>query len=135
LSLPIPTADHELLQVLTKNADQVLRERAEDGNDFLDVIAERVVDQLSSGRLTVKKIASDLGTSKRTISKRLADHGTSFDQLIDDIRKDLAMRYLDEGSVKVKELGFSLGFSTEASFSAAFKSWTGKTPGETRALS
>ena len=84
--MPIPTADHELLQVLTKNADQVLRERAEDGNDFLDVIAERVVDQLSSGRLTVKKIASDLGTSKRTISKRLADHGTSFDQLIDDIR-------------------------------------------------
>ena len=86
LSLPIPTADHELLQVLTKNAAQVLRERAEDRNDFLNVIAERIVDQLSSGRVTVKKIASELGTSKRTISRRLAEHGTSFDQLIHDIR-------------------------------------------------
>ena len=86
MSLPIPTADHELRQVLTKNAAQVLRERAEDGNDFLDVIAERVVDLLSSARLTVKEIARDLGTSKRTICKRLAEHGTSFDQLIHDIR-------------------------------------------------
>ena len=38
------------------------------------------------------------------------------------------MRDLDDGSVKVKELGFLLGFSTHASFSAAFKRWTGKTP-------
>jgi AraC-like DNA-binding protein len=101
----------------------------------LDAIAERIVDQLSSSRVTVKKIASDLGTNKRTISKRLTEHGTSVDQLIDDIRKDLAMRYLDYGSVKVKELGFLLGFSTQARFSAAFKRWTGKTLGETRALS
>ena len=45
------------------------------------------------------------------------------------------MRDLDDGSVKAKELGFLPGFSTHASFSAAFKLWTGKTPGETRALS
>jgi len=47
--------------------------------------------------------------------------GISFDQLIDDIHKDLAMRYLDEGQVKLQELAFLLGFSTHASFSAAFK--------------
>ena len=45
------------------------------------------------------------------------------------------MRYPDYGSVKVKELGFLLGFSTQAGFSAAFKRRTGKTPSETRSLS
>jgi len=76
-----------------------------------------------------------LGTSERTLSRRLADHGVSFDQLIDDIRKDLAMRYLDDGKVKLQELAFLLGFSTHASFTSAFKRWTGKTPSETRSLS
>ena len=133
--MPLPTADSELLKVLTKNADPVLQERAEEGNDFLDVIAERIVDQLSSGRVTIKKVAADLGSSERTLSRRLAETGTSFDQLIDDIRKDLAMRYLDEGKVKLQELAFLLGFSTHASFTSAFKRWTGKTPSESRALS
>jgi AraC-like DNA-binding protein len=71
----------------------------------------------------------------QSFDNRWAEHGISFDQLIDDIRKDLAMRYLDEGEVKLQELAFLLGFSTHASFTSAFKRWTGKTPSETRALS
>ena len=94
----------------------MLRERDEEGNDFLDVVAERTVDQLASGRVRVMRIASDLGANKRTISKRLTEHGTSFDQLVDDIRKGLAMRYLGYGSVKVKELRFLLSFSTQNRF-------------------
>ena len=134
LSLPIPTADKELLRVLTKNADLVLEERAANGDAFLDLVSERIVDQLSSGRVTAKKIASDFGTSQRTISRRLAEHGTSFDELIDDIRKQLAMRYLDEGGIRLQELAFLLGFSSHASFTAAFKRWTGRTPSQTRSV-
>ena len=134
LSMPLPTADHELLEILTKHADQVLRERAEEGNDLLHVIAERIVDQLSSGRVTIKKVAADLDTSERTLNRRLAEHGISFDQLIDDIRKDLAMRYLDEVKVELQELGFLLSFSTDASFTSAFKRWTSETVSETQSL-
>ncbi len=112
----------------------MLQERAEEGNDFLDVLSERIVDQLSSGRATIKKIAADLGTSERTLNRRLAEQGISFEQLVDDIRKDLAMSYLNEGNVQLQELAFLLGFSTHASFTSAFKRWTGKTPSETRAL-
>jgi AraC-like DNA-binding protein len=80
-------------------------------------------------------VAADLDTSERTLSRRLAEHGISFDQLINDFRKDLTMRYLDEGKVKLQELAFLLSFSTHASFTSAFKRWTGKTPSETRSLS
>ena len=90
---------------------------------------------MSCGRVTAKLISTDLGISQRTISRRLAEHGTTFDELIDEIRKDLAMRYLDEGHIKLQELAFLLGFSSHASFSGAFKRWTGKTPSETRRLS
>jgi AraC-like DNA-binding protein len=36
---------------------------------------------------------------------------------------------------KLQELAFLSGFSSHASFTSAFKRWTGKTPSETRALS
>jgi len=65
----------------------------------------------------------------------LAEHNISFDQLIDDIRHDLAMRYIDQGEIKLQDLAFLLGFSSHASFSASFKRWTGKTPTEMKANS
>lgn len=79
----------------------MLQERAEEDNDLLDVLSERIVEQLSGSRVIIKNIAADLGTSERTLSRHLAEQGISFDRLIDDIRRDLAMRYLDEGKVKL----------------------------------
>ena len=73
ISLPLPTADNELLRVLMKNADQVLAERQEEDNDFVDAVTERIIDQLSTGEVTAKKVAMDLGTSQRTITRRLAE--------------------------------------------------------------
>jgi len=134
MALPLPTADESLLRVLCKNADQVLKERAEENDDFMHAVTELIIDQLSSGQVTANKIAHDLGTSERTLSRRLAEHGTSFDNLIDDVRHELAMSYLDEGEIKLQDLAFLVGFSSHASFSAAFKRWTGKTPREVRAL-
>ena len=99
------------------------------------MLAERIIDQLSTGQVNSKKIAGDLGISQRTLTRRLAEHNISFDQLIDDIRHDLAMRYIDQGEIELQDLAFLLGFSSHASFSASFKRWTGRTPSETRTLS
>jgi len=97
MALPLPTADDHLLQVLCKNADQVLKERAEANDEFMHEVTELIIDQLSSGQVNAKKIAHDLGTSERTLSRRLAEHPTSFDNLLDVVRNELAMSYLDEG--------------------------------------
>lgn len=79
------------------------------------MLAERIIDKLSTGQVNLKKTATD--------------------QLIDNIRQDLAMRYLVEGNMKLQNLAFLLDFSSHASFSAAFKRWTGKTPTEMKASS
>ena len=70
----------------------------------------------------------------RWVGTRNDGNGISFDQLIDDIRKDLAMRYLDEVKIELQELGFLLSFSTDASFTSAFKRWTSETVSETQSL-
>ena len=97
----------------------------------MDILSETIIDQLSTGRVTAKKIATDIGLSERTISRRLVEYDTTFDDVMDDIRKDLALRYLDSDEVKLSELGFS----SHASFTASFKRWTGRMPSETRTLS
>ena len=79
----------------------MLQERAEEHNDLLDVLSERIVEQLSGSRVVINNIAADLGTSGRTLTRYLAEQGISFDRLIDDIRRGLAMRYLDEGKAKL----------------------------------
>ena len=93
------------------------------------------MDQLSSGRVTIKKDCGQLGHKRTQTQPRLAEQGSSFEQLIDNIQKDLAMRYLDEGKVKLQELALLVAFSTHPSFTSAFKQWTGRTPSETRSMS
>ncbi len=62
-----------------------------------------IVNRLSRGRVKIEEIAADLVSRERTLSRRLAEKGISFDQLIDNIRKDLADRYLNESKVKLQE--------------------------------
>ena len=112
-----------------------IEERSADNDEFMDILSETIIDQLSTGRVTAKKIATDIGLSERTISRRLVEYDTTFDDVMDDIRKDLALRYLDSDEVKLSELAFLLGFSSHASFTASFKRWTGRTPSETQTLS
>ncbi len=83
--------------------------------------------QLSQRKHQTRRCRGQSAYGSLSFDNRRAEQGISFEQLIDDIRKDLAMRYLDEGKVKLQELAFLLGFSTHASFTSAFKRWTGKT--------
>ena len=49
----------------------------------------------------------------------------------EDIRKQLARRYLDD-KLAIAEISFLLGFSEPSAFFRAFKRWTGMTPLEAR---
>lgn len=135
MQLPIPTADRNLLKILTRHAEHVIAERSADSDEFLEIVSKAIIDQLSTGRVTSRRIAGDIGISERTMSRRLAEHDTTFNELMDGIRRDLAMRYLDSEEVKLSELACLLGFSSHAAFSASFKKWTGHTPREARTLS
>jgi len=48
------------------------------------------------------------------------------------MRRDLAMRYLQEPEMAICEVAYLLGFSESSALHRAFKRWTGKTPSEFR---
>jgi AraC-like DNA-binding protein len=60
---------------------------------------------------------------------------TSYSQLLDDVRKTMAIRYIASTSLTTEIIAEKLGYSDAANFSHAFKRWTGQAPRQYRAMS
>lgn len=70
--------------------------------------------------------------SAGTLQRKLRDLGTSYNDVLDEMRRQLAMRYLREQRMAICEVAYLLGFSESSSFHRAFKRWAGVTPKEFR---
>ena len=70
--------------------------------------------------------------SVRTLSRALAAAGTSYRQVLDGLRRELALRHLARNTISISEIAFLLGFVELSSFDRAFKRWTGVTPADFR---
>jgi len=62
----------------------------------------------------------------------LSVEGTSYQEILDEIRRESAEAYLRGSSMSCSEVGYLLGFSEPAAFTRAFKRWRGLTPLEFR---
>ena len=81
----------------------------------------------------VDDVARSLGMSKRTLARRLSDEGLNFTEILQQLRRDLAVRYLDDRNLHVSKIAWLLGFSEVSAFTHACKRWTGETPKQMRA--
>lgn len=96
-------------------------------------VLDRLATSLSEGVPTLSDVGRDLGMSGRTLQRHLAREGASYQTLVDDARRRLALRLL-EGSddVSLSEVAYMTGFSDQSAFTRAFRRWTGVTPGAYR---
>ncbi len=83
---------------------------------------------LPKGEANVDQVARELGVSRQTLYRRLKAEGVTFEELLDETRKRLALNYLKREKLSVKAVAYKLGFSDPAAFSRAFKRWTGSSP-------
>ena len=114
---------------------QLLTERAENLSGQLDKAAtvRGQLEQWLQGELGARgarmdAVARQLGVSRRTLARRLRAEGTTFERVLTELRRDLAVRCLSGGKTSVKQAAYRLGFSDPAAFSRAFKRWTGSSP-------
>jgi AraC-like DNA-binding protein len=77
-------------------------------------------------------LAKQLHLSQATLRRRLEDEGESYRNILDDLRRDLAIGLLSDNSNSLAEIAHTLGFSETSAFHRAFKKWTGARPGEYR---
>ncbi|WP_394559464.1 AraC family transcriptional regulator [Aquipseudomonas alcaligenes] len=76
--------------------------------------------------------ASALHTSGRSLRRHLAGAGTSYQQVLDEVRKRLALQYLETTHLPLFEIALLLGFSDPSNFRRAFRKWTGRAPNDYR---
>lgn len=81
---------------------------------------------------SLESIAANLGLSARSLRRQLQRAGFSFSDIRNDVRKEFALRYLTGTRMPLEKIAARLGYSDQASFSKAFRSWTGRTPGQIR---
>ncbi|WP_339487079.1 AraC family transcriptional regulator [Pseudomonas sp. EL_65y_Pfl2_R95] len=72
--------------------------------------------------------ANALHTSGRTLRRHLSSMGTSYQEVLDDVRRSLALQYLTTTHLPLYEIAYLLGFNDPSNFRRAFKKWTGKLP-------
>jgi AraC-like DNA-binding protein len=87
---------------------------------------------LPGGTLTIDSLALELNVSRRTLQRRLSAQQSNFKTMLQDVREEQSRRYLDDPRLAVTEIALLLGYSDQASFSNAFKSWCGCAPTEYR---
>jgi AraC-like DNA-binding protein len=127
---PLPTSNHLLARTNEKIVADYLARL--DDNSFPDKIRARLVEILPSGEMEVELLARDFNLSQRTLQRRLAKAGTSYSELLDEARRVLALRYIGEDRLSIKETTYILGFSEPANFTRAFRRWTGVSPTQYR---
>lgn len=77
-------------------------------------------------------IARKLCMTSRTLRRRLSEEGSSYQQILAEVRYQLAREYLATSRMPVEEIAAMLGYSNPGNFTHAFKRWHGSPPRQYR---
>jgi AraC-like DNA-binding protein len=124
---PIRTADAALSRIISAPAESLLRTKPPGVFELSAQVCGHLAERLSNGVPPLASVAEQLHMSQRSLQRGLHDEGTRFTALVDQVRKDMALRYVRERKLALGEVAYLLGFSEPRTFHRAFKRWTGMT--------
>jgi AraC-like DNA-binding protein len=96
-----------------------------DESHILDDVRRTILLLLPSGRCTIEQVSEHMGVMPRTIQRRLTERGQTFSCAMNDIRKQLALRYVLESKRSLAEIADLLGFTAASSFSRWYQNQFG----------
>jgi AraC-like DNA-binding protein len=129
--LRLPTTNRFVFGALSERAGALLHDL--EASQTTRARVERLLAPiLHTGDADMDRVAVAMGLSRRTLQRRLRAEGVTFETVFDDLRRQLALHYLEGGKVSANETAYLVGFSEPAAFSRAFRRWTGTTPGAFR---
>src|SRR5262249_53814288 len=123
LEAPNPNADPLMARYAQGLVDADYARKPE---DVTGQVQRLVVALLSTGPCTIEVAAQHLGITKRTIHRRLADEGTTFSDIVDGVRRELAVRYVADTHRTLADVSALLGFSAPSNFSRWYRRQFGR---------
>ncbi|MFP5391763.1 MAG: AraC family transcriptional regulator ligand-binding domain-containing protein [Gammaproteobacteria bacterium] len=111
--------------ILSEHAQRLVRQ-LEQTRTTRGQVERLLLPILHTGTVSMELACSKLGMSRQTLFRKLMAENVTFEQVLDELRHTLALHYLSGKKVSVNETAYLVGFSDPASFSRAFKRWTGQ---------
>ena len=131
LDRPFLTSNSDLLAVLAPQLEAELAAQLSSQRPADEV--KSILKRLLTGRRPdLPEVARAMGASVRTLQRRLAEGGVTYQQVLEDARRELAHHYLLHSSLDLSETAYVLGYEDASSFFRAFHQWEGTTPGRWR---
>ncbi len=115
-------------KIIPKKTGHDLRGGDVDKDQLVEIIAN--VLHRTMRAISATDLARDVYMSERTLRRRLKDAGLNYRELMTEARLKLAKQYLHENHLNVGQISMKLGYQSPASFTHAFKRWTGISPRE-----
>jgi AraC-like DNA-binding protein len=131
LDRPVIDGDPYLNELMVKLCEEAIAPRTSNVSPLRALVENSIAPLLPHGEANVSNVARYIGLSERTFARRLAVEGLSFGEILDDLRRELALNHLREG-IQASQIAWLLGFSQSSSFTHACRRWTGKNPSELR---
>lgn len=116
-----------LYQLIIDHAESVLNKVGEKVS-FVDEISSIIASRLCQRTFSAEDVALALKISKRTLNRKLGVEEMNYQSLLNKIRKEMAISYLEQGECSQQTIPYLLGYSDSRSFLRAFKRWTGTSP-------
>lgn len=127
LTITLHSPNRYVFGVLSEHAQKLLDE-LEKSRTLRGRIEALLIPMLHKGTVGMDRTAAEMGISRQTLYRRLKTEGVAYDALVDDLRRRMALHYLDGQKASVNETAYLVGFSDPSTFSRAFKRWTGTSP-------
>jgi AraC-like DNA-binding protein len=127
LNWTVRSANANLLSMFERHALDMLDILTEPEN-YTQKVVKTIAQNLQGQTPTIEAIARSLLLSVRQLQRELQLEHTSYQQILDETRKDLALKHIQNQQTSIHDIAFLLGFSEPSAFHRAFKRWTKQTP-------
>lgn len=134
LQIPVSGGNERLYKALEPYLERERQKRSV-SDELLPQITRLIAADMSSGAPSLNDICEQLNLSRRTLQRRLKEHSIEFSTLLEDVRRELALAYIKDSDYSISEISLLIGYAESASFTRAFRRWTGQSPQQYRSTS
>ena len=130
LDMAVPNTDASMFAVLQRHADTLMAARLRQTAQpkILQDVRAHMAALLSQDKARLADVAQAMNMTARTLQRKLSDVGASYQQVLDQVRRDMAEQLFRDEQLTLTDVAFLLGYSEQSSFNRACRDWFGTTP-------
>jgi AraC-like DNA-binding protein len=125
LNFPNPAADPVMASIAQRMLETLPNTH---GSSIVLEVRKAIYLMLPMRRATVEQVSQGMGLNVRSMQRQLKDADTDFSELLNDVQRDLVIRYMENSSYSLSDIGELLGFSMPSSFTRWFTKQFGLAP-------